>query len=180
MNYLIDGHNLIGSMPNISLSDDNDEFKLVFLLRKIAVSKKNRQILVVFDRGVYGHQQSLNGYGVTCHFALSPEDADTQIIRRIKGLRTPKEWALVTADRRIIDVAHQYGVRHMPNQLFVSQLLRKESPKADIHEEKPEVPLSALQIEQWRVELNLPAEVSDEQLLLQESMRDLSPKKRKK
>lgn len=129
MNYLIDGHNLIGSMPNISLSDDNDEFKLVFLLRKIAVSKKNRQILVVFDRGVYGHQQNLNGYGVTCHFALSPEDADTQIIRRIKGLRNPKEWALVTADRRIIDVAHQYGVRHMPNQMFVSQLLRKRAPK---------------------------------------------------
>jgi hypothetical protein len=77
-------------------------------------------------------------------------------------------------------VAHQYGVRHMPNQLFVSQLMRKESPNAEIHEEKPEVPLSALQIEQWRVELNLPAEVSDEQLLLQESLRDLTAKKRKK
>ena len=77
---------------------------------RVATAKKGRQVLVVFDRGVYGHPQSLNGYGVTCHFALSPEDADTQIIRLIKGLSKPKEWSLVSADRRIIDVANRSHV----------------------------------------------------------------------
>ena len=180
MNYLVDGHNLIGSLPHISLSDHDDEFQLVMLLRKVAVAKKNRQILVVFDRGVYGHQQSLNGYNVTCHFALSPEDADTQLIRRIKGLAKPKEWALVTADRRIIDVAHQYGVRHLPNATLEGQLLRKTNTTAEYHDEKPEVPLSPAQIEAWRVEMNLPIEPSAEELLMRESMRDLTPPKRKK
>ena len=179
MNYLVDGHNLIGSMPDISLSDHDDEFKLVMQLRKVATAKKGRHVVVVFDRGVYGHKQSLNGYGVTCHFALSPEDADTQIIRRIKQTSKPKEWALVTADRRIIDVAHQYGMRVMPNAILVQQMARQTSAKTEYHDEKPEVPLSAVQIEQWRVELKLPVEVSDELLLLQESMRDLKPKKRK-
>lgn len=180
MNYLVDGHNLIGSLPNISLSDFDDEFQLVMMLRRIATAKKGRQVVVVFDRGVYGHTQPLNGYNVTCHFARSPEDADTQIIRRIKGLARPKDWALVTADRRIIEVANQYGVRHMPNAIFVSQLLRKQSTTAEYHDEKPEVPLSAEQIEAWRVEMNLPQELSDEELLMQESMRDLRPTKRKR
>jgi predicted RNA-binding protein with PIN domain len=179
MNYLVDGHNLIGSMPDIHLSDHDDEFKLVMQLRKVATAKKGRQVIVVFDRGVYGHQQSLNGYGVTCHFARSPEDADTQIIRRIKQTAKPKEWALVTADRRIIDVAHQYGMRVLPNAILVQQMARQTSTKTEYHDEKPEVPLSATQIEHWRVEMNLPLEVSEEELLLQESLRDLKPKKRK-
>ncbi|MFM2032082.1 MAG: hypothetical protein RLZZ297_847 [Chloroflexota bacterium] len=179
MNYLIDGHNLIGSMPDISLSDHDDEFKLVMQLRRVATAKKGRHVVVVFDRGVYGHQQSLNGYGVSCHFALSPEDADAQIIRRIKTTARPKEWALVTADRRIIDVAHQYGMRVMPNAVLVQQMARQTSAKPDYHDEKPEVPLTPAQIEQWRIAMDLPVEVSDEELLMRESLRDIQPKKRR-
>jgi hypothetical protein len=40
--------------------------------------------------------------------------------------------------------------------------------------------LSPAQIEAWRVEMNLPQELSDEELLMQESMRDLRPTKRKR
>lgn len=180
MHFIIDGHNLIGSIPDISLSDHDDEFKLVMMLRRVATAKKGRQVLVVFDRGVYGHPQSLNGYGVTCHFALSPEDADAQIIRRIKGLAKPKEWSLVSADRRIIDVANQYGVRLMKNAMFMQHMLRQTNTKAEFHDEKPEVPLSAAEIEAWRIEMNLPIGPTDEELLMQNAARDLTPRKRKK
>jgi predicted RNA-binding protein with PIN domain len=180
MHFIIDGHNLIGSLPDINLSDHDDEFKLVMMLRRVATAKKGRQVLVVFDRGVYGHPQSLNGYGVTCHFALSPEDADTQIIRRIKGFAKPKEWSLVSADRRIIDVANQYGVRLMKNAMFMQHMLRQTNTKAEFHDEKPEVPLSAAEIEAWRIEMNLPIGPTDEELLMQSAARDLTPRKRKK
>ena len=182
MNFIVDGHNLIGSLSHItqiSLQDYDDEFKLVMLLRQVATVKKGRQILVVFDRGVYS-TQSLNGYGVTCHFATSPQDADGVIIGKMRRLTKPSEWSLVSNDRRIIDVANQVGVRHTSNQMFIQHMMRKSNTKAEYHDEKPEVPLSASEIEVWRVAMNLPTELSDEQYLLQDAARDLKPRKSKK
>ena len=94
MNYLIDGHNLIGSMPNISLSDDNDEFKLVFLLRKIAVSKKNRQILVVFDRGVYGTNKISMAMASPVILPYHPRMLIPRLFAVSKAYATPKSGHL--------------------------------------------------------------------------------------
>lgn len=182
MNFLVDGHNLIGSLSHItqiSLQDHDDEVKLVMLLRRVATAKKGRQVVVIFDRGVY-NTQSLNGYGVTCHFAMSPQDADGVIIKRLQNLAKPHEWSLVSNDRRIIDVAHRAGVRHTSNQMFIQHMLRMTNTTAEYHDEKPEVPLSPNEIEAWRVAMNLPVELSDEQLLMQEVARDLKPRKSKK
>ncbi len=45
---LIDGHNLIGRMPGLALSDPEDEAKLVALLKRYRARHK-RDIVVVFD-----------------------------------------------------------------------------------------------------------------------------------
>ncbi|NTW01622.1 MAG: hypothetical protein HGA19_09960, partial [Oscillochloris sp.] len=74
MPILIDGHNLIGQMRSISLSDPDDEAKLVLLLRRYANGKRKRKVVVIFDGGVYGHPDNLNGYGVEVRFAKSPSD----------------------------------------------------------------------------------------------------------
>ena len=79
MPLLIDGHNLIGQIPGLSLTDEHDEADLVMLLRRYTTAKRGRQVVVVFDRGVYGHPQRLDGYGITCAFARSPQDADAQL-----------------------------------------------------------------------------------------------------
>src|SRR5262245_65721141 len=105
MHLLVDGHNLIAQMPGISLADADDEARLVLLLRGFAARKRGRRVLVVFDRGVYGHPQQLDGYGVTCYFAKSPQDADTQLIRRLRALKRPGEWMLVSSDRAVARVA---------------------------------------------------------------------------
>src|SRR5262245_4949176 len=106
MNLLIDGHNLIGQLPGISMADPDDEAKLGLLLRKYAAGRRVRQVVVVVDRGVYGHPQQLDGYGVVCYFARSPQDADAQLIRRIGALSRPHEWALVSSDRAVARAAH--------------------------------------------------------------------------
>ncbi|MFL5805100.1 MAG: NYN domain-containing protein [Roseiflexaceae bacterium] len=149
MHLLIDGHNLIAQMPGISLADADDEARLVLLLRGYAARKRGRQVLVVFDRGVYGHPQQLNGYSVTCHFAKSPQDADTQLIRRIKALARPGEWALVSSDRAVARVAEERGVRVIGAREFAARLLEPTAPQADRHEEKPDRRLNEAEIAEW-------------------------------
>lgn len=151
MPLLVDGHNLIGYIPTISLSDPDDEGKLVMLLRGYATAKRGRQVFVVFDKGVYGHPGTLNGYGVNCSFARSPQDADAQIIRRLRALTRPGDWALVTSDRRIIAVAHECKVQVIGAHTFAQRLVKPaETPMTD--EEKPaEIQLSPGEIREWLI-----------------------------
>jgi predicted RNA-binding protein with PIN domain len=149
MHLLVDGHNLIAQMPGISLADADDEARLVLLLRGFAARKRGRLVLVVFDRGVYGHPQQLDGYSVTCHFAKSPQDADTQLIRRLRTLKRPGEWMLVSSDRAVARVAEERGVRVIGARDFAAQLLAPTAPRANQPEEKPERRLSEAEIAEW-------------------------------
>src|SRR5437867_2835828 len=146
MHLLIDGHNLIGQIPSISLADADDEAQLVMLLRRYAMGKRGRQVIVVFDHGVYGHPQRLDGYGVTCHFAMSPQDADAQLIRRIKALRRPGDWALVSSDRQVARMAAERGVRVIGSREFATRLLAHAALPAEQQEEKRDVRLSQAEV----------------------------------
>jgi uncharacterized protein len=151
MNLLVDGHNLIGQIPGLSLADPEDEAKLVMLLRGYAAAKRGREVLVVFDRGVYGHPRRLDGYGVTCQFARSPQDADTQIIKQLDRLRGRRDWAVVTADRAIVRAAEEHKVSVIDSRRFAQQLAgqpakrKRRSPPP----EKREIPPSAAEVEEW-------------------------------
>ena len=50
MPYLIDGHNLIGSLPGLSLADPEDERKLLDRLQGYA-RRSRRRMIVFFDQG---------------------------------------------------------------------------------------------------------------------------------
>jgi hypothetical protein len=152
MHVLIDGHNLIGQIPDISLADPDDEAKLVLLLRRYALAKRGRQVIVVFDRGVYGHPQTLNGYNVTCYFARSPQDADTQLMRRIQAIQRPGDWLVVSSDREVAWAARERGIRVMSAHEFAAQLRSSGTPNArrPHTEEKPrDVRLSEAEIAEW-------------------------------
>jgi predicted RNA-binding protein with PIN domain len=150
MNLLIDGHNLIGQIPGISLADPDDEAKLVMLLRKYAARRRGRQLVVVFDHGVYGHPQQLDGYGVVCYFARSPQDADAQLIRRIARLSRPREWALVTADRAVARAALDRGMRVIDARAFAAQLASApDRAKAEPPHEKADIRMSGAELREW-------------------------------
>jgi hypothetical protein len=53
MPFIIDGHNLIAALPDLDLSDPEDERKLVEILQGFC-SRTNRRATVYFDRGVPG------------------------------------------------------------------------------------------------------------------------------
>jgi uncharacterized protein len=148
MPLLIDGHNLIGQIPGLSLADPDDEGDLVMLLRRYTTARRGRKVVVVFDHGVYGHPQTLDGYGVSCHFARSPQDADAQLIKRIRALKRPRDWMLVTSDRQVVRAAEEHGVRVISSHAFARQLLAPARPAA-APEEQRDISQSEAQIEEW-------------------------------
>ncbi len=149
MPLLIDGHNLISQIPGLSLSDPDDEGDLVMLLRRYTTARRGRKVVVVFDHGVYGHPQTLDGYGVSCYFARSPQDADAQLIKRIRALKKPHDWTLVTSDRQVVRAAEDHGVRVISSHAFARQLTAPARPTAAAQEEQRDVRLSEAEIEEW-------------------------------
>jgi predicted RNA-binding protein with PIN domain len=154
MPILIDGHNVIGQIPEITLAAHDDEWQLVQLLRGYAARRRIKRIVVIFDGGVYGHPQNLNGYGVECHFAKSPVDADRELIRRIRAIRRRGEWHVVSSDRAVIGEARAHGISVFSSQKFAQKLFSRrtahESPQQPRQEEphKHHIP-SRQEVDDW-------------------------------
>lgn len=148
MPYLVDGHNVIGTglLPGISLADEDDEIKLVHLLRRY-YARVRTPITVVFDQGLPGGRSaSLSGGGVEVIFASAlGQDADAVLISRIRRARHPSVLRVVTSDRRVQAVARAHGCRVISAQAFAHELsapLPEPSPKEDVR-------LSEEEIEGW-------------------------------
>ncbi|WP_298818298.1 NYN domain-containing protein [Chloroflexus sp.] len=149
MPILIDGHNLIGQLPDIDLSDPDDEAKLVAKLRRYAARKRGRRIVVIFDGGVYGHPQNLNGYGVEVRFVKPPRDADQELIRQIRTIRRCEEWQVVSSDRAVAGEAQARGIRVIPAQEFARRLQQLDQPRINANDKRADRPLSKAEVEEW-------------------------------
>jgi uncharacterized protein len=164
MPILIDGHNLIGQMPNINLADPDDEARLVMLLRRYAARKKGRKIVVIFDGGIYGHPEQLNGYGVEARFARSPSDADSELIKRIRTIKRRDEWIVVSSDRAVAGVAQAHGVPVLSAQIFARRLVALDQPRASLNAKRNDRPLSPAEVEEWLRVFGLrPEDMQDEE-----------------
>jgi uncharacterized protein len=149
MPILIDGHNLIGQLPNLSLADPDDEAQLVLLLRRYAARRRGRKIVVVFDGGVYGHPDHLSGYGVEARFARSPSDADSELIRRIRAVRRRDEWLVVSSDRAVAGAAQAHGIPVLSAQAFARRLAALDQPRVSPQAKHADRPLSPAEVEEW-------------------------------
>jgi predicted RNA-binding protein with PIN domain len=149
MPILIDGHNLIGQLAQIKLSDPDDEAQLVMLLRRYATRRKGRKVVVIFDGGVYGHPDNLNGYGVEVHFAKAPNNADNVLIKRIRAIKRRDEWQVVSSDRAVAGEAEARGIPVVSAQLFARRLMALHEPKASIQSKRNDRPLSKEEIAMW-------------------------------
>jgi predicted RNA-binding protein with PIN domain len=149
MPILIDGHNLIGQMPNISLDEPDDEARLVLLLRRYAARRRGRRVVVVFDRGVYGHPGNLNGYGVEVRFVKPPADADSELIRQIRAIKRRDEWLVVSSDRAVVGEAQVRGIPVVSAQEFARRLTALGQPRASLNAKGSDRPLSRAEVKEW-------------------------------
>ena len=145
MPLLIDGHNLIGRLPDLRLDDSDDEAKLVARLRAYC-ARTGKRATVVFDRGLPGgRSRELSGGGVEVVFAATGHAADGILRERIRRARDPRGLTVVTSDHEVIAVARARGARVIRSEEFAARLNAPQPADAgerDAH-------LSAEEIEEW-------------------------------
>ena len=148
MPFLIDGHNLIGRLPDLSLDDPDDEAKLVARLRAYC-ARTGRRVTVAFDHGLPGgRSRELSGGRVEVVFASAGHTADGILRERIRRARDPRGLTVVTSDREVIAAARARGARVARSEEFAAQL---SAPRAGEVEENVDgdVHLSAAQVTEW-------------------------------
>lgn len=129
MPYLIDGHNLIGQMPDISLGDPNDEAMLVQKL--IAFNARTRKkCVVVFDAGVPGGLSRMSTKQVQVVFASAKSSADFVMIERIGRAADKAQWTVVSSDRDVLSAARRNHMAVMNSADFAALLEKPELAKA--------------------------------------------------
>jgi predicted RNA-binding protein with PIN domain len=150
MQWLIDGHNLIGQMPNLRLDDPDDEAKLLEHLRSFR-ARTGHRITVIFDAGPgYHPAETKKVGGITVQFAAHGQTADQIIGQRIRQVKNPQDLRVVTSDRAVQQAARQARVRVLTAQEFVQQLLQGSPPaEEDDRGSQAEVKLSADEVKEW-------------------------------
>lgn len=122
MPLLIDGHNLIGAMPDIDLADPDDEWQLVQRLRPYAAAKR-QSMTVVFDSGP-GPSPSwqLSGGGVTVRFAPPGVEADAVILQLLRNSKQPGKVTVVSNDQGLANQVRATGGHVRSATQFAAEL----------------------------------------------------------
>lgn len=145
MPLLIDGHNLIGQLPSLSLQDPDDEEKLVRLLSSYR-ARTRKSITVVFDPGAaFSLPQVRKVGGVEVVFAPHNSSADAVIARRMAASRNPRGWLVITSDRGLAEKVTHQGARVQSAETFALELSQGAEPES----EWKDTPLSAEEVEAW-------------------------------
>ena len=137
MPYLIDGHNLIACLPDISLDDPNDEAELVAKLKSF-VARSRKKCTVIFDGGLPGGYSAMSTNSVKVIFASSEHtNADSLIKQRIQRTNDASKWTVVSSDHEIRNVARSNRMKHMTSlefaQLLQSSRRDQETRGEEIH-----------------------------------------------
>lgn len=147
MTYMIDGHNLIGKLADISLDDPNDEALLVQKLTGFA-ARTGKTCLVVFDHGLPGGSSRMSTRSVQVVFASGRSSADRVMVERIYKIQDVKGWVIVTSDNDVMARARRRGMETMHSEEF-ARLLEAPPPKVVDAGEAVEVSLSAEEVNEW-------------------------------
>lgn len=144
MPYLIDGHNLIGKLPGLSLDDLDDEKKLVEILGEFC-KQARKEAEVYFDNAWPGGSPARVIGRVTARFVRQGQTADTAIARRLKHLdKEAKNWTVVSSDNQVREAAKRTGARLLSSEEFADLLAGPDDESED-----GEMPPSDDDVDEW-------------------------------
>ncbi len=99
MSYIIDGHNLIGALPDIDLGQPDDEAQLLARLRGYRAHTGGQPMIVFFDSGdLPARMSDPSSPGMQVRFATPGQTADDAIVAYLRGRSQPGQYAVVTND----------------------------------------------------------------------------------
>jgi hypothetical protein len=148
MPYLIDGHNLIGQLPDLSLDDPDDEAKLVQKLMAF-VARTDKRCVVVFDNGLPGGRSRMSTSQVEVVFASSRSNADRVMMERIQKAKDPGQWIVVSNDNAVLYAAKQRKMKALKSAEFVLMINPPPKPRHKEDDRPADVHLSPAEVEAW-------------------------------
>lgn len=150
--YLIDGHNLIGQLDDISLADPDDEAKLVGKLIGFSARMK-KKCVVIFDQGITGGKSRMSTATVEVVFASARTNADRIMIERINATQNAAEWVVVSNDNEVLNAARARKMRTLKSREFAPMLKPAPAPNKDKRDKdgggSGEVYPSPAEVEVW-------------------------------
>ena len=151
MPYIIDGNNLIGASPDISLKDADARKKILHLILKFQ-ENKNNNIIVVFDgEPDYSLQPGEMSKKFTVSFPQYGSSADDEIKKILKGYNNCRDVILVTSDRELKSFAKDEGVRIINSIEFYYELKRvyRLNGKKEAKQKRIQTELSPSEVDSW-------------------------------
>jgi predicted RNA-binding protein with PIN domain len=142
---LVDGHNLIGRTPGLSL--DREEESREQVLQRIAAAKGSggERVVVVFDGDRPGSAKEQGFGGVRVVYAPAGHSADDEILRRV-AKQPSRGITVITSDRQLADRVRQRGARCEGCEAFWERLSKPRGRRAAV----PEKPTAAPgDVEEW-------------------------------
>ena len=148
---LIDGHNLIGQMPDLRLDDPDDEEKLLLRLKSYR-GRTGRRVVVFFDPGAaYSSPNRKSDGGISIRRAGTGQRADDLIVQHVLHHHNPRELTVVTSDRAIRDSVLGQGAKTVDSATFAADLAgsgsRRVWPRRDSGSQDRR--LSVEEIQEW-------------------------------
>ncbi len=129
MAYIIDGHNLIGVLPDISLAQPDDEARLVDRLLSYRAARSG-DMVVFFDGSPAGapvaRRSGPASAGIDVRYAPAGQSADDAIVEYLRGRRQPGQYAVVTNDQGLIARVRALGASVLTASQFSAQLARRK------------------------------------------------------
>lgn len=138
MSYIIDGHNLIGILPDIHLSQPDDEERLLARLQSHRARIGGRAMVVFFDSGPLpialpaapaGRLPAAPG--VEVRFSRPGQTADDAIIAYLAASRQPGQYAVVTNDLELTNRARAAGASVLTATEFAAGMARIATRRRD-------------------------------------------------
>ncbi|RAP33847.1 hypothetical protein DID75_00995 [Candidatus Marinamargulisbacteria bacterium SCGC AG-410-N11] len=141
MRYIIDAYNLIGQLPQLSLSTPNKEEQLIHFLTQLSRNSTDK-FLIVFDghQPDIDHQQTIQKGSLKIIYTDKCDSADDYIIRKIEST-TSKHVTIVSSDRKIQYSAKRKKIPYISCLKFIKTYRRatifKEPQKPTIKPNDP-------------------------------------------
>jgi len=125
MPYIIDGHNLIGHLSGISLSDMDDEQLLLSML-EVYFKGIRKKAFVYFDQGSIFGNRDFNSAFLEVKFVRFPKTADQAIIEKLKSLKgNAKNFHIVSSDNWVINNSQKLGAKVISSEFFGRKIIEK-------------------------------------------------------
>jgi predicted RNA-binding protein with PIN domain len=151
MPYVIDGNNVIGCSPDISLGEPGSRDKLLQIIHSYQVSR-SVNMTVVFDgepdRGAFRQNFSPK---LTVMFPQPGQTADEVIKEILERYANLREVTLVTSDRELKTYAKERSGHTMNSIEFYYELKKgaRLSSRKEEHQKRIDASPSQTEVEQW-------------------------------